>query len=224
MFRYPWGLLPRLGSGIELGQKDAAHRDVDEILEIFWKQSKRKLSLCKLRCAAMSSFCSRGALQGGASSTRVLKIQLDYLDKMTSVRSWAQARRLTHRFVDSILAEVRPERFTGMEQIVHRIREIMSQSISSPPSLAQHADAFGVSPGHLSRCFAATTGRTFQQATRQIRMDKAKQMLVETNLKVTTVAKEVGFADASRFILEFRKELGITPGRYRKTHGKKSGD
>lgn len=222
MFRYPWGLLPRLGSCIELGQKDAAHQNVDEVLDIFWKQSNRKLSLCKLRCAAMSSFCSRGALQSGASSSRVLKIQLEYLDDMTAVRSWQRACVLTHRYVDSILAEVRLERISGMEQIVLRVREIMSQSISSPPSLYQHAAAFGVSPGHLSRCFAATTGRTFQQATRQIRMDKARQMLVETNLKVTAIANEVGFTDPSRFVLEFRKELGVTPGRYRKTHGKKS--
>jgi AraC-like DNA-binding protein len=213
-----------MGSCIELQQKEAAHRNLDEALEIFWKQDNQKLSLCKMRCAALSSFCSRGALQGGASSSRVLTIQMKYLDKMTTVRSWKLACLLTHRYFDSLLGEVRFERPSRMEQIILHIREIMNQSISSAPSLYQHADTFGVSSGHLSRCFVAMTGRTFQQETRQIRMDKAKQMLIETNLKVTTIAKEVGMPDASRFILEFRKELGITPGCYRKIHGKNYSD
>jgi len=223
MFRYPWGLLPRIGSRIELSQREAAHRDLDEVLGIIWEQSNRKLPVCRLRCAAVSSFCSRGALQAGASSVAVLKIQLQFLDNMTTVRSWKRACFLMHRYVDALLEKVRPAPASSMEQTVARIREIMRQSVSTAPSLFQHAAAFGVSVGHLSRCFAAITGRTFQQETRRIRIERAVRMLVETNLKVAAIAEEVGIPDTSRFILEFRKELGVTPGRYRVMHCGSSG-
>jgi AraC-like DNA-binding protein len=218
MFRYPWGLLPRIGSRIELSQKDAAHRDLDEVLAIIWEQSDRNLPVCRLRCAAVSSYCSRGALQAGASSVKVLEIQLHFLDDMAAVRSWTRASHLMHRYVDALLSRVRPVQATSLEQTVARIREIMRESMASAPSLAQHAAAFGVSAGHLSRCFATIAGCTFQQETRRLRMDRAVQLLIGTNLKVAAIAEEVGIPDTSRFILEFRKELGVTPGAYRRTH------
>ena len=218
MFRYPWGLLPRIGSRIELSQKEAAHEDLDEVLGIIWEQSEHNLPVCRLRCAAVSSYCSRGALQAGASSVKVLEIQLRLLDDMAVVRSWKRACELMHRYVDALLARVRPVRATSMEQTVARMREIMRESMASAPSLAQHAAAFGVSVGHLSRCFATIAGCTFQQETRRLRMKRAVELLIGTNLKVAAIAEEVGIADASRFILEFRKELGVTPGEYRRIH------
>ena len=221
MFRYPWGLLPQLGAHIELRQKEAAYRDLDEALAIVWRQNHKKLSLCKLRCAAVTSFCSRGALQAGASSSRVFKIQLELLDKMTAVRSWSEVCLLMRRYVGALLRAIQPVPPGSMEQTVARIREIVRQSVSSPPSLLQHATAFRVSPGHLSRCFSAITGRTFQQETRRIRMEHAVDLLNKTDLKLATIAEEIGFRDTSRFILEFRREFGVTPGEYRRIRHRK---
>jgi len=215
MERYPWFLLPRLGSDIELSQGRTAHRDLDQVMDIIWEQSKGKLSLCKLRCAAVSSFCSRGALQAGAPSQPVLEIQLTMLNRMTDARSGARVRDMMHRFIDDLLARVRPVEANTMEQTVARVRTIMRQSLTNAPSLSEHASVFRVSIAHLSRCFAGITGRTFQQETRRLRFERAKELLAETDLKISTIAEEIGMRDPSRFVAGFRREFGVTPGQYR---------
>lgn len=220
MKRYPWFLLPRLASAIEFSQKESAHRDLELVMDIIWEQSQGTLSLCKLRCAAVSSFCSRGALQAGAPSQPVLKVQLSMLNLMTTARSGGRVRAMMHGFIDDLLARVKPVETNTIEHTVARVRKIMRQSLANGPSLSEHAAASRLSVSHLSRCFAEITGRTFQQETRRLRFDRAKELLTQTDLKIAAVAEEIGFNDASRFIAEFRREFGLTPGQYRNRRGR----
>ena len=42
-------------------------------------------------------------------------------------------------------------------------------------------------------------------------------MLVEMALKVSTIARRLGFRDPSQFVLDFRRETGLTPGAFRRS-------
>jgi|ERR1051325_186453 AraC-like DNA-binding protein len=220
--RYPWKVLPRLASAIEHGQREQARRDLDTLLEIIAQSSGNNLTLRKLRCAQLVSACLRGAHAGGAASDALLKDHLQFLKLLAELRTWNGVTRCMQRYLGRLLRAVRPLHRSHTEQVVTRVHQEMQTMAGMTRSLAQHAALQGVSEGHLSRSFAAIVGRTFRQELRRVRVEKARQLLSESSLKISAIAARVGLLDPSQFISDFRAEMGVTPGSYREQQRNKS--
>jgi two-component system response regulator YesN len=60
------------------------------------------------------------------------------------------------------------------------------------------------------------TGLTIQQHIKSIRISKAKELLLETDLSCTDIAYDLGFSDQSYFIRQFKQTTGTTPIKFRK--------
>lgn len=75
------------------------------------------------------------------------------------------------------------------------------------------------SPGHLGRLFRRRCGMSFTRYVRALRMHKAVGLLTGTSQPVGRIGRIVGYADASRFALHFRRRYGLTPRAYRTKFG-----
>ncbi len=73
-----------------------------------------------------------------------------------------------------------------------------------------------VSAGHLSRLFKQRYGLSFQGYLQKIRLEKAAELLSDTKLPITRLAKRVGYKDVSRFSEHFKRNFGSTPMQFRK--------
>ncbi len=82
--------------------------------------------------------------------------------------------------------------------------------------LATLADLAGLSQSHYSRAFKASTGLAPYQWQLQARVERAKELLVNTNGSLQHVAEATGFADAVHFGRAFRKMTGATPAAWRR--------
>jgi two-component system response regulator YesN len=78
-------------------------------------------------------------------------------------------------------------------------------------------ERFGMSPTYLSRLFKEQTGGGLLDQINKVRMDKAKQLLMERKSNINDVAIQVGYHDVNSFIRMFKKYEGITPGKYKET-------
>ena len=86
---------------------------------------------------------------------------------------------------------------------------------AEPISLAQIAEAAELSPNYLCRSFRTLTGKTPVEYLNYYRIEKACQLLRESDLSVTEIAFECGFNDLSYFIRIFRRCKETSPKRYR---------
>lgn len=77
------------------------------------------------------------------------------------------------------------------------------------------AASVNVSPNHFSRIFSQESGCTFVEYLTEIRMDRARKLLEDTELKVSEVGYEVGYKDSHYFYYLFKKMQGCTPKDYR---------
>jgi len=68
----------------------------------------------------------------------------------------------------------------------------------------------------LQRQFRSAFGVTPQEFLLKTRVLAAARLLEETSLAISEVAVRCGFLDASAFILQFRKRIGVTPSAYRR--------
>ena len=72
-----------------------------------------------------------------------------------------------------------------------------------------------ISPSYLSRLLKQHLGKTFVDALTDFRVEKAKQLLVGSDLKTYAVADAVGYGDPHYFSTIFKKVTGVTPSEYR---------
>jgi AraC-like DNA-binding protein len=99
-----------------------------------------------------------------------------------------------------------------------RVREAVhyiENSLNGPIRVQSIADAVGVTPTHLARLFRACFGTTVIAYIRWRRTQKARDLLLHTDIPIKQVADNVGFTDIQHLYKIFRAELGQTPGSVR---------
>lgn len=84
--------------------------------------------------------------------------------------------------------------------------------------VSEVADAVGLSRRALQQRFHAVLQRTPKEELMRVQIDRAKMLLGQTDLSVEQVSRRTGFAAFEYFVRAFRRETGLTPRRYRKTH------
>jgi AraC-like DNA-binding protein len=99
-----------------------------------------------------------------------------------------------------------------------QLKDAMSYLEAKMPArvdLATLADLAGLSQSHYNRAFKASTGLAPYQWQLQARVERAKDLLLNTNGCLQDVAEATGFADAVHFGRTFRKMTGATPAAWR---------
>ena len=97
---------------------------------------------------------------------------------------------------------------------VERARAILKERLAEPPPLEELAKTVGCSPFYLSRQFSQEMGLTIQQFIRQVRMERAAELLRTGKCNVTEAALEVGYNSLSHFSSVFHETFGCCPGLY----------
>jgi AraC family transcriptional regulator len=98
---------------------------------------------------------------------------------------------------------------------LQRVRDYVEAHLDDDLSLTVLADIACLSPYHFSRSFKQVAGVGPQRYVIQRRIERAKRLLRQSHQPIALIAQETGFADQSHLSQMFRREIGVTPGRYR---------
>jgi AraC-like DNA-binding protein len=98
---------------------------------------------------------------------------------------------------------------------MRRVREYVAAHLSESTDLAMLAAVAGLSIHHFARGFKQTTGMTPHHYLTQKRVERARDMLANSDLSLSEIAYAVGFSDQSHLARHFRQMLGVTPGQFR---------
>jgi AraC-like DNA-binding protein len=101
---------------------------------------------------------------------------------------------------------------------VSAVLEYVRGHLSEPLSVADMAELVSLSPSAFAHLFRDVTGRSPYQFLKEMRLDRARELLIDGNLAVARISKEVGYASVSHFISEFRGRFGVTPRAYCDAH------
>lgn len=112
-----------------------------------------------------------------------------------------------------------PTRIGVRHPRLSRVIERMEQSIEDPVSPAELAEDVGMSTRQLERLFRRYLNRSPKRYFMELRLARARNLLMQTDLSVINVALACGFASPSHFSKCYRAQYGTTPYRERGTHG-----
>ena len=99
--------------------------------------------------------------------------------------------------------------------IKRRPRNIIAEHQTEKLSLGQVAKAVNMSAFYFCKMFKKVTGINFTDYLARVRIEKAKNLLLNPNLRVSEIAFEVGFQSLTHFNRVFKKILGQSPTEYR---------
>ncbi len=108
-----------------------------------------------------------------------------------------------------------PEPISFGSGIAGRAKEYICSHLQEDISLEQLAQNLNYSTAYLSRLIKKETGSTFSELLQELRIQKAKDLLRKSEVKINSVAVQTGYSDISYFISVFKKKTGVTPNEYR---------
>ncbi|MFC3768079.1 helix-turn-helix domain-containing protein [Paenibacillus sp. GCM10012303] len=120
-------------------------------------------------------------------------------------------RRLT-----SEAAALVQERKAERDPIRDFVLDYVASHYGEDLSLELVADKLNLSRGYLSTYFHEKTGQTFSDYVNGLRMQRAKEMLSETDTLIQDIAGRVGYQNVNSFIRMFKRICGLTPGEFRR--------
>jgi AraC-like DNA-binding protein len=97
---------------------------------------------------------------------------------------------------------------------VERVKELLVRDLANPPTLEMLGQEVGCSPFYLSRIFSREVGLTIPQYLRNVRMERAAELLRSGRYNVTEAATEVGYSSLSHFSKAFCETIGCCPVLY----------
>lgn len=90
----------------------------------------------------------------------------------------------------------------------------VQENLSEPLTVADMAERVSLSPSAFSHLFHDVTGKPPYQFVKEMRLNRARSLLLAGELSVTQISRAVGYASTSHFISEFRQRFGSTPRAY----------
>lgn len=105
-----------------------------------------------------------------------------------------------------------------MDYRIDSVLTKIEKGFSQVPRVDSFAQSLNLSVSHFQHLFRQEVGKTFSGYVKDLRLQKAVELLLATNLTVKEITAKVGAKDESHFLRDFKCKFGDTPTQYRKIY------
>jgi AraC-like DNA-binding protein/ligand-binding sensor protein len=138
--------------------------------------------------------------------------------KVLSSKQYDSMVKLLSIFAEHISVvsnQIMVRRQNSESPVIRRAKEFIMENQTEDLSLGQVAKAVNTSTFHFCKMFKKATGLNFTEYVSRVRVEKARNLLLNPNLRVSEIAYEVGFQSLTHFNRVFKKITGHSPSDYR---------
>ena len=101
-------------------------------------------------------------------------------------------------------------------ETIRRVHEALTADLSSRITIDELSRRFLMNPSTMKEVFKTVYGQSIAAHIREHRMERAAELLHETDTSMAEIAAAIGYESASKFSAEFRKAYGALPTEYRR--------
>ena len=141
-------------------------------------------------------------------------INLDYAQKM-EISAENMQKYMEEVLTGAINFRDRENANQGKKTLKKALAYIEENYMRESLSLNEMADSMEVSPNYFSAMFSQEMQMTFVEYVTEKRMEKARKLLQETDMRTSEIALAVGYKNPHYFSFVFKKTQGCTPREYR---------
>jgi len=206
--------LTELASIVRVGDRNKLERALRQLAEALQTMEGNLDEAKSAALMFLGVVCTAAIELGGSRQVHSVPLaaarQIDQLESgleiSDSVRTW----------VELCLADILGQGHGLSKQLMDRSMELIDRHYAKDISDATMADKLGLSTSHFRALFRQATGQPFHRYLIAVRLEKAKQLLVEQEMSVNEIATAVGFATLSHFSRAFSQRFDVCPSTMRR--------
>lgn len=172
---------------------------------------------CKKPTAAQFKQVAKKLEQWGIPVDAKLEKAWFQTEVMTQAQYQSMVQLLTifAQHLSMLANQVLVQRENAEMPLIRRAKEFIENNQTEDLSLGQVAKAVNTSTFYFCKMFKKATGLNFTEYLSRVRVEKAKNLLLNRNLRISEIAYEVGFQSLTHFNRVFKKIVGQSPTEFR---------
>ena len=217
---YPLHYEEDLCATIRTQDKKGAQALLNDLLGYIFVSGQFDLGEIKTRIIELIVLLSRASIDAGADSTDTLLHNTDYIRQINQVTSMEELSEWVTGVMNRFIGDAFDYTNVKHSDIVHKTMEYIKANYSRKISLDDVARHVYLSRAYLSSLFKKETGQSLTACVNRIRIEKSKALLRNDRIKLVEIAGLCGFEDQSYYTKVFKKEVGMSPKKFRDAGGK----
>lgn len=212
---YPYEKERLLITRLKTGDIEEAKGLLNDLLGYVFFSQGSNLKIVKSRSLELCSLLSRAAIEGGAASDRVLKVNnqlLTVIPDLTNIEDLCYELQEAIDTFNDCMFEFSQNKNS---EIIKKAIQYISANFSTPLTLETVAEYVHLNPAYFSTIFKQSTGSAFKEYLNMIRIEESKRLLSNTDYSLIDIAIAVGYDNQSYFSKVFKKHTGLTPKQFR---------
>lgn len=207
---------PALISAIKRGDRPAAREIINRVLVGVYFLGRERPELLKSLVLELVVMMSRSAVEAGGDPGTLLGANYSSFATLARIEGEEELCAWLVEMLERIMDAIHTHHGYPISVMVGAAVQHMEQHLGEDLSRDDVARIACLSPAHFSRVVKQTFGQSFTDLLTQMRVDRAREMLVLSEHSIIRIALECGFSDQSYFTKVFKKLTGQTPGEYRR--------
>ena len=212
---YPYATEKMLFARLKAGDTEQAKALLNELLGYVFFSEGTNLEVIKSRSLELSSLLSRAAIEGGATSDSILKINNQFLKDLQNINTLDDLCYKLQESIDVFTECMFNYIPNKSNEITRKAILYISRNFIRNLTLDEVAEHVHLNPAYFSTLFKQSTGSSFKEYLNMVRIEESKRLLATTEHSIIDIALAVGFEDQSYFSKVFKKYTGLTPKQYR---------
>ena len=201
--------------------------DIDEIERLSREYSNYRLStFCKgndIRSLKnnliySSALLTKAAIDAGVDENYAYRTTERYINKVESEGSREKLLGLNGMLILDLAGRIKhscSKTGKALSPLIKNALAFIDENYDKQLSLARLAAEVNANSSYLSRRFAEELGTSYKNYVNNLRLEKAKQLLLFSNRSISEIAFRLGFSSQSHFTNLFKKAFNATPGEFR---------
>lgn len=195
---------------------DDVDRVLDDVADLHWGNRMGAYNRTMVFTGDVCQMLYDNRLLTGSFTQRQDELQ----HRLEGCATFAQLRERLKDYYRELLPDVyRNARGRSTQEIV-RVQRYIEEHYDKEISLKVLAELACVSPHYFSAYFKAETGQNYKAFLTRVRMERAMELVINSDLKTYEIAERVGYNNVRRFVDAFRTAYQMSPLDYRKLHKK----
>jgi len=203
---------------IRAGDRNGARRLLNEMLAGIYMSDPHP-SLLRARVIELMGGLTRAAIEDNPLLESLIIQNHQWTERMVHADSFESLSTILMEALDAFIDAVHLHGSNRTNEHVHKALTYIAAHFQESLRLEKIAQQSGISMYRLAHLFREHTGKTVVETIRELRLERATLLLLQTKMTCAEVAYAVGFTDQSYFIHHFKRYTGITPKQYRMQRG-----
>ena len=153
----------------------------------------------------------------GKETQQIFGTEIDFYEKILRFETQEEINIWIRNIVSWIINYLKESKTSKQNRVIANAKHFIQMNYSnSSLSLKMVSDYVELSESHFSTTFTRDVGETFTDYLTNVRLEKAKELITTTNLKLYEISERVGYINAEHFSRIFKKNVGCSPKDYLK--------